>query len=204
VAPQLVESEIARGPGPRWLRIGLVAVAGIYFVLLLKPPSPTGKLGVVAFFAEATKLFAEADNVTLEYRLEGWSCDARAWVPLDPRPYFPIEADDKESRFQRFGYFYGDRAGGETRRTAMNALDEFIIARHDGVDDGLTGRLGGIRFFKLSRPLPAVGDPVERYVYRPLAPAAADAKRTDLFYTRGSVRKQRCRTEEPIAPEPEP
>ncbi len=190
--PQLRDSEIARGPGPRWLRITLAVVAGIYLAALIKHPSSSGSLGSVAFFTEATKLFPEADNVALEYRLDAWSCDAHAWVPLDPRPYFPIEADDKESRFQRLGYFYGDRAGGETRRTVMNALDDYVLAHHDAVDDGVAGKIGGIKFFKVSRPLPAVGDEVARYVYRPLSPPPPEAKLTELFHTRASIRKQRC------------
>ncbi len=199
--PQLRDSEIARGPGPRWLRITLAVVAGIYLAALIKHPSSSGSLGSVAFFTEATKLFPEADNVALEYRLDAWSCDAHAWVPLDPRPYFPIEADDKESRFQRLGYFYGDRAGGETRRTVMNALDDYILAHHDGFDDGVAGKIGGIKFFKVSRPLPAVGDEVPRYVYRPLSPPPPEAKITELFHTRASIRKARCGA--PVPGEPE-
>jgi hypothetical protein len=204
VSPQPREQEIARGPGPRWFRIALVVLAVAYYIGLRWHPPSTGALRPLAFFTEATALFPEADHVALEYRLEGWSCDAHAWQPLDPRPYFPIEADDKESRFQRIGYFYGDRAGGDTRRTVMNALDEFIIARHDDVDDGVPGRLGGIRVYKLARPLPSPGEDVPRYVFSPLTAPPADAKRTDLFYTRASIRKQRCKSSEPLPPEPEP
>ncbi|MGE5187124.1 MAG: hypothetical protein ACM31C_33975 [Acidobacteriota bacterium] len=199
--PQLRDSEIARGPGPRWLRITLAVVAGIYLAALIKHPSSSGSLGSVAFFTEATKLFPEADNVALEYRLDAWSCEAHAWLPLDPRPYFPIEADDKESRFQRLGYFYGDRAGGETRRTVMNALDDYILAHHESVDDGVAGKIGGIKFFKVSRPLPAVGDEVPRYVYRPLAAPPPEAKLTELFHTRASIRKARCGAAVPAEPE---
>lgn len=190
--PQLRDSEIARGPGPRWLRIALAVVAGFYFVTLKWHLPDTGVLRPVSFFTEATKLFADADTVAIEYRLDAWSCDAHAWVPLDPRPYFPIEADDKESRFQRLGYFYGDRAGGETRRTVMNALDEFVIAHHDGADDGVDGKIGGIRFYRVSRPLPQVGDEVPRYAFRPLSPPPPEAKLSELFHTRASIRKQRC------------
>jgi hypothetical protein len=197
VPPQIRDAEIARGPGPRWLRIALAVLAGIYLVTLKWHLPDSGAFRALSFFTEATKLFADADNVALEYRLDAWSCDGHAWVPLDPRPYFPIEADDKESRFQRLGYFYGDRAGGETRRTVMIALDDFINARHDTVDDGVAGKIGGIRFYKVSRPLPEPGDPVERYVYRPLSPPPENAKRTELFHSRGSLRKQRCKSEVP-------
>jgi hypothetical protein len=180
---------VARGPGPRWLRYVLVGVAAIYFFMLLKHPSERWQ--PLSFFVQATKLFPEADDVALEYRLDAWSCDARAWVPLDPRPFFPIEADDKESRFQRFGYFYADRGSRADRRLVLRALDDYIVERHGHVDDGLAGAIGGIRMYKWRRTLPKPGDPVPRYVYRPLAPVPAD-ERTELFHTVTSTRKERC------------
>ncbi len=189
MSPQLRDSEIARGPGPQPFRIALVVVAGLYFFALLKHPSQ--RFQPAAYFSECTKLFPEADNVALEYHLDAWSCDQRAWVALDPTPYFPIEADDKESRFQRFGYFYADRGSVDERRTALNALDDYIVARHHDVDDGIQGALGGIRMIKLRRTLPAVGDPVPRYVYRPLATPPKDQSEL-MFNTRSSKRKERC------------
>jgi len=59
----------------------------------------------VAFFTECTCLFPRAAVYTIEYRLDAWAC-GRRWEPIDPRPYFPIQTDDKESRLQRLGYFY--------------------------------------------------------------------------------------------------
>jgi hypothetical protein len=192
---QLRETEIARGPGPQPVRIALVVVAGLYFFALMKHPSQ--KYQPFAYFTECTKLFPEADNVALEFHVDAWSCDQHAWVPIDPRPYFPIEADDKESRFQRLGYFYADRGTKEERRTVLYALDEWFVGRHASVDDGLAGPIGGIRVIKVRRQLPSVGDPVERYVYRPLAVPPPDQAQ-ELFHSPGKSRKDRCKA--PVEP----
>src|SRR5690348_14374383 len=94
---------VARGPGPAWLRVTLAVLAALYFLALLKHPPQKSLLKPFAYFTESTKLFPDcaggpcAHPFALEYRLEGWSCSARVWQPLDPRPYFPMEADDKES-----------------------------------------------------------------------------------------------------------
>jgi hypothetical protein len=166
----------------------------LYFVGLVKHPPQKSLLRPIGYFTECTRLFPDANVYAIEYRLDAWSCDAHRWLPLDPRPYFPIEADDKESRFQRLGYFYGERAAGQTRRTVMTALDDYVMAHHDDVADGVPGALGGIRFYKVARTLPEPGEPVARYAYSPLTPPPTDAKRTDLFYTRASTRKARCKT----------
>jgi hypothetical protein len=189
VPPQLRDRAIARGPGPQPVRIALAVVAGLYLFALLKHPSQ--RFQPFAYFSECTKLFPEADNVALEYHLDAWSCDQRAWVAIDPRPYFPIEADDKESRFQRLGFFYADRGTKEERRTVLYALDDYIVARHHEVDDGQSGAIGGIRMIKVRRTLPEVGDPVPRYVYRPLAVPPPDQSQ-ELFHAPAKKRKERC------------
>ncbi len=185
---------VIAGPGPRWFRYALMGMAGIYLLCLLKHPPDSWQ--PLAYFSQCTRLFPEADKVALEFRLEAWSCGQRRWVPLDPRPYFPIEADDKESRFQRFGYFYADRGTADERRPMLTALDEYIMRRHPSVDDGVPDAIGGIRLYKWTRPLPEPGEHVDRYVFRPFSPVPAD-QRQNLYNTRASVRKQRCGTELP-------
>lgn len=178
-------SRVAAGPGPRWVRRALAGLAVLYYAALLKHPPDTRWLRPAAFFTEATCLFPRASVFALEYRLEVWAC-GRRWESIDPRPYFPIEPDDKESRLQRLGYFY------ERNRATMLALDAYISARHAaGADDGVTGPIGGIRLFKIVRPFPAAGEPVERYHFDPLAPVPA-AQRRDIYYTSGAERKRRC------------
>ena len=193
---------VVRGPGPGWLRISFAALAVFYFIILLADPPMKGAFRSLWYFAECTRLFPEAKDYDVEYRLEGWSCSARVWQPLDPRPYFPMEADDKESRFQRIGHFY------DRKRKVMHALDTYIYKHHKGSDDGVDGDIGGIRLFRVARPLPHVGDPVERYVYQPLAPVPAEW-RTDLYWTPESKRQKRClgnagSAESTAVPEEEP
>ncbi len=182
---QLQERDIARGPGPGWLRIALVVIAGMYYFSLVRHPPQVAFVRPAAFFTDCTCLFPAANMYALEYRLEGWSCARNRWEPLDPRAYFPIESDDKESRFQRYAYFY------QGTRVAMESLDDWIEARHADVDDAVSGPIGGIRLYKWNRTIPPAGDPIERYVYRPLDPIPA-AERKALFWTRTPLRKTRC------------
>jgi hypothetical protein len=176
--------EAVSGPGPRWLRLGLAGLAGLYFLALIHSPDASW-VRPAAFFTEATCLFPRASSFAIEYRLEAWPC-GRRWEPIDPRPYFPIRPDDKESRFQRLGYFY------EHSRTVLQALDAYVSAHHAaGADDGVTGRIGGIRLFKVVRRFPDAGEPVERYHFDPFAPVPPQQRR-DVYYTPGPERKRRC------------
>jgi hypothetical protein len=189
------DEHVARGPGPRELRIALIPLAVIYFGALVCDPAQQGPLRALTYFANCTKLFPEKDDYALEYRLEGWSCSRNAWQALDPRPYFPMEADDKESRFQRIAYFYS------RERTVMSALDDYIVSHHPAMADHFEGELGGIRLVSVRRPLPDVGDPVDRYVYEPLSPIPPQWRK-NFYWTKRSVRAKRCGGA-PIAPEPE-
>jgi hypothetical protein len=193
---------LVRGFGPRELRFAFVGLAVLYYLGLLHH----GWVGWVSksaeFFVDATKLFPDADRVAMEFRLEGWSCTDRSWHLIDPRPYFPMRSDDKESRFQRLAYFYGVRAGKPApgtpkdkvpERIAMNALDEFIFAHHKDVDDGLAGEIGGIQVYVIKKPIPEPGATIDRYDYQPFV--VTEGKRQDLFYTPESKRKARCRGE---------
>jgi hypothetical protein len=185
MAPPSDATDIAAGPGPREVRRALVGLAALYYIALLYHPTDVAWIRPATFFTEATCLFPRAVDYSIEYRLEGWSCGHK-WAALDPRPYFPIRPDDKESTLQRLGYFY------QHNRTVMEALDAFISARHAaGADDGIAGPIGGIRLFKAVRPIPEVGAGVERYHFDPLAPVQR-AERRDLYYTPGSERKARC------------
>ena len=178
-------ADVVSGPGPRWFRRALVALAGLYFLALVRHPPQWRGLRVAGFFTESTCLFSYANLVTGDYRLDAWSCKEKAWEPIDPRAYFPIQADDKESRFQRFGYFYS------RNRPSLEALDAFIEERHPLADDGLTGAIGGIRLGRIALPIPPVGSPIEPYVYRPLDKPPPE-QRKELYNTIASKRRARC------------
>jgi len=181
---------VANGFGPRELRIGLCAVAFVYFALLIRHPKDKTFLHQITWFTEATALFPQADQFAVDYRLEAWSCADLAWHPLDPTPYFQIQADDKESRLQRVAHFY------KRERVVMRALDEYVYQGHvDGGDDGVSGAIGGIQLRMIKKPLPPVGGEVERYHFDPLAPMPADAE--VLFYAPKSLREKRCRPTSP-------
>jgi hypothetical protein len=176
---------VAHGPGPSWFRYVLLGIALCYFAVLVKRLPDHRLLRPVAFFTQATGLFTGAATYNIDYRLEAWSCDAKRWQPIDVRPYFPIRAEDKESRFHRLAHFY------KRNRTVLQALDRFVSERHPHVDDGVAGPIGGIRLYQLLEPMPPVGSPVARWRFEPLAPRPDEHVR-DLFYTRASERKQRC------------
>jgi hypothetical protein len=202
VRDPLTPPVVVRGPGPRWFRIGLAAIAFLYYFALVKHPPQSGVLRPIAFFTESTCLFPSSNTYRIEYRLEGWSCSDAAWEPLDPSPYFPIEADDKESRFQRVAYFYHRARENPTKQIAANnhavlhALEDYVLSRHPGVDDAVAGALGGIRLFVADWPLPLPGEPVPRYVYQPLSPVPANVRK-DLYWTRPSEVKSRCEAKGP-------
>jgi hypothetical protein len=164
----------------------LAVCAAVYFAMLLHHPEPESGTRQIAFFSECTCLFPAADRIVQDYRLDGWSCERHAWEPLDPRAYFPIQGDDKESRFARVAYFYS------TNRLVMRALAEFVMTRHPSVADGYTGAIGGVRVSRLERAMPEPGDPIARYHFDPLGPPALEDDRKELYYTSIRERRQRC------------
>jgi hypothetical protein len=176
---------VANGFGPRELRLGLCAVAFVYFALLMRHPQDKTFLHQVTWFTEATGLFPQADRFAVDYRLEAWTCADQQWHPLDPTPYFQIQADDKESRLQRVAHFY------KRERVVMRAVDEYVYKGHlAGGDDGISGPIGGVKLVMIKKPIPPVGGEVERYHFDPLAPIPADAE--ELFYAPKSLREKRC------------
>ena len=186
--------DVARGPGPPWFRVALVVVALLYYLGLIDHPRSVSVFRPIAFFTQSTCLFPSADEYELEYHLEAWSCGERRWRAFDPRPYFPMHADDKESRFQRIAYFY------EKSRPTFQALERFLERRHgaalaDGTaDDGVRGPIGGIRIARWQVPLPDPGDDVARYDFDPMMPILG-AKRDEIYETRPTRRACTCKND---------
>lgn len=175
---------VVRGPGQPWFRITLVCVALAYYLMIVKALPDAGWSRPLNYFTRAACLFPSAAVYATDYRLAAWSCPEGKWLPLDVRPYFPMRAEDKESRFYRLAHFY------KRNRTVLTALDQFISSRHPAIDDGVPGPIGGVRLFQILKPIPPPGSDVARFVFEPLAPIPTDVR--DLFYTPGSERKRRC------------
>jgi hypothetical protein len=176
---------VARGPGPPSFRILLVVLALSYYLALVKR-IPDGRwTRPIGFFTQATCLFPGAAENKIGYRLAAWSCTDRAWQPADVRVYFPMHAENKESRFHRLAHFY------KRNRTVLRALDEFITERHDHVDDGVDGPIGGIMLVQTRDPIPPPGSEVERFEFEPFAPISGDGIQ-ELYYTPKSARRARC------------
>lgn len=86
------------------------------------------------YFLQVAALFPRAATMSIDYRAEAWVCADRKWEELDTRPYFPLDPDDKENRFQRVMHFF------RQDETTMHALDAYLVERHasgkglDGID----------------------------------------------------------------------
>jgi hypothetical protein len=187
---------VALAPGPPRLRRALVVLAGLYLGIVAlsnTPLSLSDRLPETPrFFVRASCLFPQAGVASIDYRVEGWSCGEARYRELDYRPYFPLRTEDKESRFHRIGRFY------RKDPTVMQALDRYLVNRHNrgaagpgGAGDGIDGPIGGIRHVSLRLPLPAPGEPVERYRRRPLTEIAPE-HRKDWFSTGEQNRQRRC------------
>src|SRR5262249_38229842 len=109
--PAAPEPVVARSWLPPWAGLGLVAVSTIYFAAAAC--EALGGWGWVAsiprplhFFEQYACLFETASRHSIEFRAQGWECSRGAWREIDIRPFFPIDRDEKESRFQRALHFH--------------------------------------------------------------------------------------------------
>src|SRR5579863_921246 len=58
------------------------------------------------YFVQVAALFPYAASTSIDYRAEGYVCNEGAWMELDTRPYFPIDPQDKQNRFNRVMHFF--------------------------------------------------------------------------------------------------
>ena len=134
------------------------------------------------YFAQVAALFPHAAEVAIDYRAEGWSCADKKWVEVDVRPYFQIERDTKENRFERVLYFY------RKERKVMRELEEYVVKRHNASS---TPRIGGTRFLSLRIPFPPPGGKAARWEHKPLASYPKE-QRHDWYWTPRAKRVERC------------
>jgi hypothetical protein len=194
------DDDVARAWGGRTIPVALGVLAVVYLAALWSEAVKSGTSAKwlpapLADFTQVATLFPGAARAVHEYRVEGYRCHEKAWAEIDVRPWFPIEADNKESRFYRALFFYGD---AHPHRQTLHALDEFIVDHHnaDQIDAAAQGRgeapIGGVRFVRLRVPFGAPGEGSARYQQKPLAEYPED-QRTNLYYTPESKREERCR-----------
>jgi hypothetical protein len=134
------------------------------------------------YFGQIAALFTKAGEKQIDYRAEGWVCSEHKWVEIDPRPYFPIDADNKENRFYRAVQFY------RRDRKVMRALDEYVMKHHNDARDR---KIGGVRFLSLRIPYPARGSTIEPYKRQELS-SYPEEQRHNWYWTPGSMRRERC------------
>lgn len=179
---------------PRFRRV-LTVVAGIYalFVWLdaagLNLPDKVLPLPV-RFFLQEAALFPDAARDAIEYRAEGFRCDGERFEEIDVRPFFPIQRDDKESRFYRAMFFH------RRQKRVLEALDEFIVKEHNRAHP--EARIGGVMLLSLRIPIPPPGTPEPRYQRLPLTDYPQEVERKYWYVTPSGERTQRC--EEATAP----
>jgi hypothetical protein len=144
------------------------------------------------YFLQVSALFPYAAVASIDYRAEGWVCADGAngkWEELDTRPYFPLDADNKENRFQRVMHFYRDN------RPTMHALEAYLMNAHDAGlhDDGIPRNvpIAGVRFSSLRIPLPQPGEPLTRSERKPLS-EYPESERQLFYHTRRSKLDARC------------
>jgi hypothetical protein len=146
------------------------------------------------YFLQIAALFPHAAVNVIDFRAEGWLCKEHRWEELDTRPYFAIDPNDKENRFQRVMHFLRDN------RPTMHAVDDYLVTSHaagghaDGIPDDEP--LGGIRVLSLRLPMPAPGTPLDRAERKPLSSYPKEVRK-NFYYTPRSKRAERCGYTEP-------
>jgi hypothetical protein len=177
---------VLNGPGSRRLRLALAALAAVYLAGLWLNAAGAPLEDVVPrpllYFMQVARLFPNAVDVTTEYRAEAYVCGERRWVELDVRPFFPIHADDKESRFDRAMFFY------HRSPAVMKALDEYLVGASNRAGHA---PIGGVLLMSLRIPVPRPGQAVAPYRQRPLAEYPPDTRK---YWYRTSLdeARERC------------
>jgi hypothetical protein len=183
----------------RWRARGrgaLRVLAGAYLLSVWLDGSGSGIPASVLpreanYFVQVAALFPLAAVTSIDYRAEGFVCGEGTWLELDTRPYFPIDPDDKQNRFNRVMHFFR-----ENRKT-MNALDWYLVENHNlgRWQDGIPRdrAIGGVRLLSLRIPIPSPGDRLERVSRRPLS-SYPEEQRKVFYHTPRSKLAERCGT----------
>jgi hypothetical protein len=171
------------------MRLALTVLGAIYIVALFLEGAGGSRLDRVLprpflFFCQIAELFPRAATHRIEYRAEGLPCEGPAFE-VDVRPFFPIHADDKESRFDRALHFY------RNDRTTMEALETYVMSAYNGRATSDREKIAGVVFLSLRVPLPASGANVPRYQRASLADFPKEQRKPWFATSRDAVRS-RC------------
>jgi len=173
-------------PGPAWLRRSLAVIGGLYIAAVFFEAVGWQLHALVyrpiLFFCQIAALFPKAATHSIEYRAEGYTCSGRV-VEIDVRPFFPIHADDKESRFDRAMFFY------RSDKPTMEALEAYVMREYNRIEPE---KIGGVVFLSLRIPIPPPGTPFPRYERVPLADHPKEQRKV-WYVTPHDVVLQRCK-----------
>jgi hypothetical protein len=181
---------LARSPGPPALRLVLVLMGSLYVAAVFMEGVGASLHRIVyrpiLFFCQIAALFPHAATHTIEYRAEGYTCSGRV-IEIDVRPYFPIHADDKESRFDRAMFFY------RNDRATMEALEAYVMGQYNRSEQE---KIGGVVFMSLRVPIPAPGSSFSRYRRTPLSDHPSEQRKV-WYVTPHDTVLERCRQGSP-------
>jgi hypothetical protein len=167
-------------PGPPALRRALTVLGGLYVFFVFHQaifnPSPA------LYFCQIAKLFPGATKYVFEHRAQGYKCNGDP-VEIDVRPFFPIHADDKESRFDRAIHFYS------TDRPTMQALEAYVMREYNRSEPD---KIAGIALTRIQTPIPAPGSEFPRYERKPLS-EYPEKERQVFYHTPKRVVDERCK-----------
>jgi hypothetical protein len=135
------------------------------------------------FFLQYAALFPRAGTAIVDYRAEGWSCSDRKWIEVDIKPWFKVDADNKENRFHRSFQFY------RRDRRVMRALEDYVVERNNETPGA--PKIIGVRFTSIRSPYPAIGSHIEPYVEKPLA-SYPESQKKIWYYTSQARRREKC------------
>jgi hypothetical protein len=176
---------VAASPGSPFLRLALTIVSALYIagVFIEGAGGHLDRLVYrpVLFFCQIAALFPQGATHRIEYRAEGLPCRGPA-IEVDVRPFFPIHADDKESRFDRALHFY------RSDRPTLEALESYV---RSGYNTAASEKIAGVVFLSLRVPIPAPGTAFPRYERAPLADFPKEQRKV-WYATSRDVVNERC------------
>jgi hypothetical protein len=173
-------------PGPPWLRRILVALGALYVAAVFCEAAGMQLHSLVyrplLYFCQIAKLFPGASRFVFEHRAQGTACNGRE-VEIDVRPFFPIHADDKESRFDRAIFFYS------TDRPTMQALEGYILREYNKSEPE---KIAGVTLTRVQIPIPSPGSDFARFERKPLSDYP-ESQRQVFYHTPKRVIDERCK-----------